>query len=380
MRAGRQSAFEKSFRSQLAAWDHGHVAPGVVVCAALTWAAFKLHDLPHAPFTLPDGRHPLSAVLLALLLGLLLRNLIPPLAALKPGADFVIKRILLAGIVLLGASLDFYNLLRTGLGVLAGAIVLIVVVVLAAMWLGRRLRLGGRLALLLGIGTAICGSSAIVAAAPVIESDDRDVALSVSTVNLLGVIAMLLFPALAALLTLSPEVYGVWCGLAIHATPQVIAAGFAHPTDGQIAGEVATIVKLVRISMLGPAIFVIGAIYAHYRRQQAVYVGQPIDYTRLVPGFMLLFLVAAFLRTAGFLPDVTFHMTDRFVLGAGDRTHNLADVAVVGSKWLITCAMAGVGLMTPIRALATGGARPFGLGLAISALLAVASLTYASLA
>jgi uncharacterized membrane protein YadS len=97
----------------------------------------------------------------------------------------------------------------------------------------------------------------------------------------------------------------------------------------------------------------------------------------LVPGFVLLFLLAAFLRTTGFLPDVTFHMTDRFVLGEGDRTYNLAQLASVTAKWLITAAMAGVGLMTQVRSLATAGAGPFKLGLACTVVLAVLGLAYA---
>lgn len=373
-----ERAFESRFRRQLAQWHRGHPLPGVLLCGVLAWLAFELRDLPWPPFTLAGGQHPLSPVLLALLLGMALRNLVPATAGLKPGADFVIRRVLLLGIVLLGASLDFHDLVRIGLGVLAGVVVLIVLVVLLARSLAPRLGLGRKLALLLGLGTAICGTSAIVAAAPVLECEEREVAVSVATVNLLGVTAMLAFPALAAVLALSPEIYGLWCGLAIHATPQVLAAGFAHPGDGQTAGEVATIVKLVRISMLGPAVLVVGALYARHRRRETAYVGRRVDYKGLVPGFLLLFLLAAFLRTTGFLPDVTFHMTDRFLFGEGDRTWNLAQLASGAATWLITAAMAAVGLMTQLRSLAVGGARPFGLGLACSLVLAVLGLAYAA--
>ena len=121
-----------------------------------------------------------------------------------------------------------------------------------------------------------------------------------------------------------------------------------------------------------------GVEQARHRRRQAAYVGRRVDYAGLVPGFLLLFLLAAFLRTTGFLPDVTFHMTDRFLFGEGDRTWNLAELAGGGAKWLITAAMAGVGLMTQVRSLATGGARPFALGLACSLALAVLGLAYAA--
>ena len=169
------------------------------------------------------------------------------------------------------------------------------------------------------------------------------------------------------------------CELAIHATPQVIAAGFAHPTGGQAAGEIATIVKLTRISLLGPALFILGVVYARQRRKQAVYVGQRVSYARLIPAFVIFFLALAFLRTTGFLPEVTVHMTDRFLLGGGDRTFHLGLLLASAGKWLITGAMAAVGHITEFRALKTGGVRPFALGLASTGIIAVLGLAYASL-
>ena len=308
-----------------------------------------------------------------------LRNLLPFTAQLKSGVDVVIKKILPIGIVLLGAGLDFYNLVRVGLGVLLGAAVIIGLIILASRYLSRYFEVGEGLGLLIGIGTAICGSSAIVAAAPVLESKEEDIAVSITAINLLGVLAMLAFPLIGALLFLSPEVYGTWCGLSIHATPQVIAAGFAHHLNGQVAGEIATIVKLTRISLLGPTIFTIGLIYAYHRRKEAVYVQRSVNYGSLIPPFILFFAAAAFLRTAGFFPDVTLHMTDRFLFGAGDRTLNLATILGIGAKFLITGAMAGVGLITEIQSLRTGGLKPFVVGLSLTGIIALLGLLYASL-
>ncbi|MBT4099113.1 MAG: putative sulfate exporter family transporter [Gemmatimonadetes bacterium] len=375
----REEAIDQGLRRQMTAWEHNTPLPGIAVCAVLTWGAYQVNHLPYPPFTMADGRHPVSAVLLALLFGIAIGNLLPVARWLKPGVDIVIRRLLPLGIILLGARLDFYNLIRVGLGALLGAMLLIGVVMLSVHFLQARLGVGGKLSMLLGIGTAICGSSAIAAAAPVIEADRKDVALSIALVNILGAVAMLLFPVIGTFLLLSPEIYGAWCGLAIHATPQVIAAGFAHPVDGQTAGEVATIVKLVRISLLGPVIFLIGAVYAHRRRREAAYVGGGIEYRKLVPSFVLLFLVAALLRTSGFLPEVTFHMTDRFLFGAGDRTMDLAQVLGLAAGWLITTAIAGVGLLTEFRALKAGGTRPFALGLACSIVAAFVALLYVSL-
>ena len=371
----REKKFEDSFRKKLAA----PAAPawrGIAACAALTWLAFYLQTLPFAPFTL-NGTHPLSAVLLALLLGLLLRNMLPAGVGLKPGVDLVIKNLLPVGIVLLGAGLDFYDLIRVGFRVLLGAVVLIVGIIFLTRLLARFLRVESDQGLLIGVGTAICGTSAIVALAPVVESKEKDIAISIASINLLGALAMFVFPFAGALLSLPPETYGEWCGLAIHATPQVIAAGFAHHLDGETAGKIATIVKLTRISLLGPAVFIIGALYAHYRRQKAVFVAPTVNYRRLMPTFVLFFVGMAFLRTMGFFPEVTLHMADRFVFGAGDRTLDLAAALGQAGEWVITAAIAGVGLSTEFRALRTGGLRPLMLCLLATVMIALLGLGYA---
>jgi uncharacterized integral membrane protein (TIGR00698 family) len=373
--SSKEQKFEQRFREKLVAAP----APpwgGIALCALLTWLSFYVKTLPFPPFTI-NGAHPLSEVLVALLLGLLIRNAIPATVRLKPGIDFVIKKLLPAGIVLLGAGLDFYDLIAVGYRVLLGAVVLITVVVVVTRHVARYFQVDADLGLLLGVGTAICGTSAIIATAPVVESKEKDIAISVASINLLGALAMFAFPLLGALMGLSPEVYGEWCGLAIHATPQVIAAGFAHHTDGETAGQIATIVKLTRISLLGPAVFIIGLLYARRRSRQTVYLAPTVNYRQLVPGFVLLFVGMALLRTMGFFPEITLHMTERFIFGAGDRIVNLAAVLAEAGKWIITAAIAAVGLATEFRTLRTGGMRPFLLGLFAAVLIAALGLGYA---
>ena len=371
----KEQDFEERFRRKLAA-PKSAALWGLAACALLTCLAFYLCALPFPPFTVQQT-HPLSAVLLAFVLGLVLRSTIPSGALLKPGVNIVIKRFLPLGIILLGARLDFYDLIRVGGRVLFGAMVLIVVIILLTRYLSRLLSVGPTQGLLIGVGTAICGTSAIVATAPVVESSERDMAISIAAVNLLGVLAMFLFPIAGGLLGLPPESFGEWCGLAIHATPQVIAAGFAHPLEPEIAGETATVVKLARISLLGPVVFVIGMDYARRRRRRGVFLAQAVKYRDLVPAFILFFLGMSALRTLGLLPEITLHMSDRFLFGAGDRTLDLAAALGDGGKWMITAAIAGVGLMTEFRAIRQAGVRPFVLGLLASGLLAGLGLLYA---
>ncbi len=361
----------------MAVWPRESAWPGIVVCAGLTVLAAYLYALPYPPFTLSSGLHPISAVLLAILLGMLVRNVIPASARLAPGVNSMVKKGLPVGIVLLGARLDFYDLVRVALHVLVGATVLILIVIVLTSLLSRWFKVEEKMGLLIGTGTAICGSSAIVAVAPVLNAQEEEMAYSIGVINILGVIAMLLFPVMGSILDLDATIYGVWCGLGIHATPQVIAAGFAHTGEGQVAGEMATIVKLVRISLLGPAVFVLGAWYA-LRRRSTTYVAEPIRYSRLVPGFVILFLGLALLRTLGFLPEVTLHLTDQFPFGGGDFHIDLAGVLSQSGKWVITGAMAGVGLATELRTMRAGGFRPLVLGILSAVGIALLALAIAN--
>ena len=371
--SGKERSFEARFRKKISIWPKESSWPGIGVCVILSWAAIYLNTLPFPPFTLSSGQHSLSAVLLALLLGMLLCNVMPSTAKLKPGIDTVVQKWLPVGIVLLGARLDFYDLIRVAVQVLIGAAVLIAIIVVLTHLISRWFNIEKKMGLLIGVGTGVCGSSAIIALAPLIKANNEEITYSVGVINLLGVVAMLLFPVVGSLAMLDAEVYGIWCGLGIHATPQVIAAGFAHAGDGQTAGEMATIVKLVRISLLGPVVFVLGAWFA-YTQRQTIYIDEPVRYSRLVPGFVVLFLAMALLRTLGFLPKITLHLSEQFVFGAGDRHIDIADLLSQSGKWIIICAMAGVGLSTAFAAMKAGGIKPVILGVLSAITLALLGL------
>ena len=377
--SGKERSFEARFRQKLSIWPKESSWPGIGVCVILSCAAIYLNTLPFPPFTLASGQHPLSAVLLALLLGMLLCNVMPSTTKLKPGIDTVVQKWLPVGIVLLGAGLDFYDLIRVAVQVLIGAAVLITIIVVFTHLMSRWFNIEKKMGLLIGVGTGICGSSAIVALAPVIKANNQEITYSIGVINLLGVVAMLLFPVVGSLAMLDAEVYGIWCGLGIHATPQVIAAGFAHAGDGQTAGEMATIVKLVRISLLGPVVFVLGAWFAYRQRQKTIYIDEPVRYSRLVPGFVVLFLAMALLRTLGFLPEITLHLSEQFVFGAGDRHIALSDLLSQSGKWIIICAMAGVGLSTAFATMKAGGIKPVMLGILSAITLALLGLGVAHL-
>jgi len=147
---------------------------------------------------------------------------------------------------------------------------------------------------LIGAGTAICGNSAIIAVAPMIDADDQDLFLSVGTINLLGLVMMFSAPALGVWMGMNDQQFAVWSGTTIHAVPQVVAAGFAFSAK---AGALATLVKLVRVAMLAPFLLVI-AIAAARRGDKT----KKIDYSRLVPPFLWGFLALFALNSLGWLP------------------------------------------------------------------------------
>jgi uncharacterized integral membrane protein (TIGR00698 family) len=163
-----------------------------------------------------------------------------------------------SGIILLGIGLSFFAVLEIG----AKAITLVVLCLLIAPLLffsiGRKAGLSEKMNILVGIGTTICGSTAIAITAPVIEAEGDDVSYAIGTISLFGIVAMFLFPIVAKLFGLNQSTFGLWAGTAIHATPQVVAAGYMY---GEVAGQVSTVAKFTRNIFMAPAVFLIGLWY-----------------------------------------------------------------------------------------------------------------------
>src|SRR5882724_5101539 len=238
---------------------------GVMLALGVTLLAIWISELKVAPFTLAGGRHPIEPVMLAIVLGMMLSNCWTLPKAIQPGLKFSVKKLLPLGIVLLGARLNFQEMVKVGAEGLILSILETAVALALLLLLTRLLKLPPKLGVLLGVGTAICGGTAIVATAPVIEAEEKDVVFSVATVTLLGLIAMFALPIIAHFLELSSKAFGIWAGLSIHQTPQVIAAGFAYSDE---AGETATIVKLARVCLLAPVVFAIGVVYARRKLRE----------------------------------------------------------------------------------------------------------------
>ena len=299
---------------------------GTALCVAIALAATALGGVEHAL----AGRAWIEPLVLAILIGVAMRTAWTPGARWTPGIDFSAKQVLEVAIVLLGLTLNLPLLLRAGPLLAAGIVIAVFLALGVGYLLGRTLGLRGRLALLVAVGNAICGNSAIAAVAPVIGAEPDDVASSIAFTAVLGVAVVLVLPHLMGPLGLSHYQYGVLAGLTVYAVPQVLAATL--PVSA-LSGQVGTLVKLTRVLMLGP--IVLGLSVAMRRRGATPRGGVAMG--GLVPWFIVGFLLLAAVRATGVVPEP----------------------AVASARWisgtLTVVAMAALGLGVDVRVLGRVG-------------------------
>ncbi len=336
------------------------VRPGVVLTGLVAALAIVVQGLPFAPFTIGD-KHPVDALLIAIVFGVLIRNVASLSPWMAPGVKYSVKKILPFAIVLMGAKLNFFDVVRVSKQALFISVVCVVAALGLTVWLCKRTGVGQKLGLLIGIGTAICGGTAIAVAAPTIEADDNDTAFAVTTITLFGLLAIFLFPLRGTRLDMSQTEFGIWAGIAIHATPQVMAAGFAY---GEAAGEIAVIVKLVRVLLLAPLVVGLGFWYAREKRKRSqAHVTRRASLTTLFPPFILGFIALAIANTLHLLPDFTVHLHESPLWAAGEVPLSMSRAVTTVSSFLITMAMAGVGLGVHLPTLRTVGVKALYVGM-----------------
>jgi uncharacterized integral membrane protein (TIGR00698 family) len=265
----------------------------------------------------------------------------------RPGIAFSAKPVLQTSIVVLGTGLSLHQVIGTGarsLPILLGTLVL---ALLMAWWAGRLLGLGADLTALIGIGTAICGASAIAAADGVIDAEDADVSYAVATIFTFNVVAVLLYPSLGHGFGLSQHSFGLWAGTAVNDVSSVVAASTVY---GHAAESYAVVVKLTRSLAIVP--ICLGLAFYRSRRGGPAH----FDIRRVFPVFILGFVVAVGVNSAGLIP-------------AGWH-HGLSDL----STGLITMALAAIGLSTNAAGIRKAGYRPLLLGAILWATVGLASL------
>ena len=285
-----------------------------------------------------------------IVLGILVRNTLAPGGSYTPGIQFAGKQVLQWSIIALGFGLSLNQVAKTGLESLSVTLVTMTVAFLAAWGLGHLLKVQDKLKILIGVGTAICGGSAIAAITPIIKPDEHDTAFAISTIFLFNLVAVLLFPLLGHVLHLSDLGFGLWAGTAINDTSSVVAAGYSFSKQ---AGDYATIVKLTRATLIIPICLILAFATAWKQKKQGA---TDFSLRRIFPWFILWFLVASGVRTAGLVPVA------------------IQPALHLAAEFLIIVALTAIGLSANLRKMASTGARPILLGLGVWAAVAVSSL------
>lgn len=270
-------------------------------------------------------------------------------ALLEEGIGFTGKKFLQYSIIFLGFGLDFGVVLKVGSASLAVMVFTLSAAFLTAFFVGRALKVESKVATLVGVGTAICGGSAIAATAPVIDASEEEVAYSISTIFLFNIIAVFIFPPLGHLMGMSQNAFGLWAGTAINDTSSVVAAAFSY---GDEAGRYATVVKLTRTLMIIPITFAL----AISRMRKSKGERGSFDLMKIFPWFVLGFLAASLVRSFCALPEAA-------------RT-----LLPEAGKFGICAAMAAIGLRSNPLKLIKNGVRPIFLGLACWIAVALVSL------
>ena len=320
----------------------GGLLPGLLLCLAVTGAAMLLERVEEAAF----GATWLEALVLAILVGTAVRTVWSPGTRWFAGINFSAKTLLEIAVLLLGASISAGMIMAAGPLLIAGIAGIVVVAIAASYGIGRALGLPHRMSMLVACGNSICGNSAIAAVAPIIGADGEDVAASIAFTAVLGVLVVLGLPLLPALLHLSGLQYGVLAGLTVYAVPQVLAA--TAPL-GTIAVHMGTLVKLVRVLMLGPVVLGLSLLTRRLRDETDETVPhvtagdrpQPgkLPLHKLVPWFIVGFLALAGLRSADLVP------------------HAALIPLATAANLLTIVSMAALGLGTDLRVVARAGTR-----------------------
>ena len=306
--------------------------PGILLCIAVTIVAIALQVVEVRLI----GQAYLEALVLAILLGVAIRTAWTPPPRLVPGIAFSGKFLLEFAVVLLGASVSAATVWALGPILLFGIASVVAIALGASFVICRVLRLPVRMSILIACGNSICGNSAIAAVAPVIGADGDDIASSISFTAVLGVIVVLALPLLMPILKLSLTQYGVLAGLTVYAVPQVMAATLPI---GALSNQVGTIIKLVRVLMLGPVVLGLSLLATDLRADHDRPNRRRPDWHELVPWFITGFLVLLLIRSLGLIPQAI-----------------LPPVTFIAAT-LTTISMAALGLGVDVRVVARSGVR-----------------------
>jgi uncharacterized integral membrane protein (TIGR00698 family) len=313
-------------------WNAREILPGLLLNSIVAGAAFSIRMLP--------GMATFSPMILSIVIGIAFHNIVGTAAWAKQGVTFSLRRVLRIAIILLGLQLTANQVIEIGgrgLGIIAATVF---ATFAFTVWMGKLLGVEPKLAQLIAAGTSICGASAVMATNTVTDAHDEDVAYAVACVTIFGSVAMFVYPLLPGLLHLDPHAFGLWTGASIHEIAQVVAAAFQ---DGQKAGEFGTIAKLSRVMLLAPIVIAMGLAAARDVKKTKSDT-TPSSARPPMPWFVLGFVALVGVNSMVTIP--------------GDAKAWI----VAATTFLLSVALAAMGLETDISKLAAKGFRPALLG------------------
>jgi uncharacterized integral membrane protein (TIGR00698 family) len=317
--------------------------PGICLSGGIAVSAYIISTI------LPDGI--LGGTLIALILGMLLNPLLGRYKLFDTGINWTSKKILRGGIILSGISLSFLQVLQAG----KYALILMLFTLTTTFGVGyvckKVFKINWKLASLLSVSTAICGGTAVATLGPTIRAKNRDIAYAISATFIFDIITVIAFPWIGQLLGLGDTGYGLWIGTAVNDTSSVVAAGYAF---SDAAGSLATIVKLTRTLFIVPIVLVFSWIYA--KKEATAENTEKVNIRKIFPWFILGFLVVVGIRSTGFVPD------------------NIVAGTAYLSKFLLSMALAAIGLKTSIKEVAGVGIKPMIAGVIIDTSVVIVSL------
>lgn len=296
----------------------------------------------------------IGGAVFGIFIGITINNLIGKPKFVESGVTFTSKKVLQWAIIVLGGGLSLTQVWKTGLSSFSVMLFTLCAAFITAYGVGKLMGISSNLKTLIGVGTAICGGSAIAAISPIIEADDMDIAYAISTIFLFNVIAVLIFPPIGHLLGLSDKAFGLWAGTAINDTSSVVAAGYAY---SNAAGAYATIVKLTRTTMIIPISLIFSFIMAYKKKKTAID-NSKVNYSfkKIFPWFILWFLIASLLNTIGVFP-----------------ANSIRYINLLG-KFMIVMALTAIGLKSDFKKMLNTGVKPMILGVMVWFMVSIVAL------
>jgi uncharacterized integral membrane protein (TIGR00698 family) len=307
---------------------------GIILSGGIAALAYIISSV------LPAGI--LGETLIALVLGMLLNPLVCRYQFFDSGINWTSKRILRAGIIIAGITLSFPQVIKAG----KFSLILMMFTLATAFGAGyickKVFKINWKLASLLSVSTAICGGTAVATLGPTIRAKNRDIAYAISATFIFDLITVIAFPWIGRLLGLGDTGYALWIGTAVNDTSSVVAAGYAF---SDAAGLLATIVKLTRTLFIVPIVLVFSWIYA--KKETPSQTAEKVSIRRIFPWFILGFLAVVGIRSTGIVPD-----------------NIVAGISLL-SKFLLSMALAAIGMKTSLKEVAGVGIKPMIAGVII---------------